>query len=166
MAVSRSLEREAAVRAVGLGAKAVQRGQRALGCDFEDRATADIAKDWKKDTVEVSPAKRCCPVEVPIAGLHQPGVRVGAVRAVEAVQCGQRALGGHFEHRATALVTGVVSSTKLGCPVEVSIGALDERCNRISAVSLVEINQSGEGLRTRGNRRRGTEYKGDADHFR
>ena len=49
-------------------AKAVQRGQRALGSDFEDRATAHV-------TVVAGPAIVGCPVEVPVAGLHQPGVR-------------------------------------------------------------------------------------------
>ena len=71
-------------------AKAVQRGQRAAGGDFEDRAIA------------VGPATGGCPVEVPVGGLHQPGVRVDAVasRLAEAVQRGQRAAGGDFEDRA------------------------------------------------------------------
>src|ERR1035441_4316165 len=44
-----------------------------------------------------------CPVEVAVGGLDQPGVRVGAVRVVEAVQRGQRAACGDFEDRGVSV---------------------------------------------------------------
>src|SRR5271165_934521 len=47
--------------------KVVQRGQVAVGRDFEDRAQ------------EVGPALEGCAVEVPVTGLQQSGVRVLAV---------------------------------------------------------------------------------------
>ncbi len=58
--------------------EAVKRGQRATWGDFEDR------------TIAIGPALLRCPVEVPIGGLDQRRPRVGAVRAVKAVQRRQR----------------------------------------------------------------------------
>ncbi len=45
-----------------------------------------------------------CPVECSVPGLHQPGVWVGAVRVVEAMQDGQRIRGLRADPRFTALV--------------------------------------------------------------
>src|ERR1019366_4862614 len=96
--------RASAVRAASLSTKAVQRGQRAPWADFEDRATGVAA------AVVAGSAVVGCPIEVSVAGLHQPGARPIAVAAVEAVQRGQRAPWGDFEDRATA--TGTVAA---GC---------------------------------------------------
>src|ERR1017187_9997023 len=69
------------VRAVCLGAEAVQRGQRATRGDFEDGAGA------------VGPSIIRRPVEAPIGGLDEPSVGACAVRApalgAEAVQRGE-----------------------------------------------------------------------------
>src|ERR1022692_4206269 len=61
--------RPKAVRAVCLGAEAVQRGQRATRGYFEDGAGA------------VGPTIIRCPVEAPIGGLDEPRPGVCAVRA-------------------------------------------------------------------------------------
>jgi len=114
----------------GIGAvrvvKAVQRGQRACRCDFEDRATGAIG------TVLVSPASVRRPVEVPVGGLDQPCVGIGAVDQVKAVQCRQRARGRDFENRPTASDCGASSSHVAGvarCSVQGPVGALDQRAS-------------------------------------
>ncbi len=65
---------EGAVRAEAFGAKAVERGQLAAGCDSENRAIA------------FSPARQRCPVKVPIGALDENPPRCGAVRIGKAVK--------------------------------------------------------------------------------
>ena len=131
----------------------MQCGQRTCWGDFEGRAIA------------VRSARVSCPVEVPVGSLNQPyPQRVFAVSVVEAVQRGQRARWGDFEDRATAISTGGRPAIS-GCPLEVPVGALDQPCRRVFAVSSVEDVQRGEGLCRRGNCRRRTNHKDGARHF-
>src|SRR5271165_3499927 len=132
--------------------EAVQQGEAAAGSDLKYRP------------IRVSAACRGSPVKVAIAALYQPSVRIGAVGAVrlgaKAVQRSQRAARGHLKYRATA----VCPSTP-GRSVEIAVGALDERPEeRLSPVRPAEVDQRGEGLRRRGNRRRSTKQKCYADH--
>src|SRR5260370_978267 len=60
----------------------------------------------------------------------------------------------------------VVSTAKTGCPVEVPIRALNERTPWVFSIGPVETHKSGERLRQRRNRRRGTKHKGHAGGFR
>ena len=88
----------------------MKRGQRAAGGDFEDRAGA------------VGPASGGRPVEVPVAGLDQRGVRVTAVSCPGKLCSSQRAAGGDFEDGAIV----AIGPAAAGCPVEVPVGGLDQ----------------------------------------
>ena len=139
------------VDAAGQGAKIVQGRQYTLGGDFEDRAGA------------VGPTLRSRPVEIPIAGQHQPharGFAIGAVRLdAKAVQGGQCPLVGDLED-----CPFVLDPAAEGCPVEIPVRALNQsHSKRIRTIGVVEIYQSVEGLCRRGNRRRGTKQKNRAD---
>jgi len=125
-------------------AKHVDRGQRACGGDFEDRAAA----------VTVAPAVSPvggCPVEVAVTALHQPS-RLVAVSTVQlrakAVQRGHRTAGGEFEDRATPVydLTSAVTTvtTAVGCPIEVAVAALHQRAQRPHAVSAGEAVHHGQ----------------------
>ena len=119
--------------------KAVQRGYHACRCDLENRASVVVT------------SLRGCSVEISVCALRQTSKRVGTVGAVnlrtEAVDCGQGAGLADFEDGATTV--GIPSArpartTRDGCPVQVSINALDKRCVGISPVSSIEIQQSGQ----------------------
>ena len=90
--------------------KTVESLQRAIQGYFEDRPRS------------VGP-RVCCPIEVSIGGLDERPIGVCAVREIEAVQCGQHATWGHSEDRA---VWDAVVPAVDGCPVEVSIGGMDQ----------------------------------------
>lgn len=68
------------------------------------------------------PALQHCPVQSPIGVLHQrpAAARARSVRAVEAVQRGQRAAGGKLEDRALSIV---IDSAEPRDPVEIPIGS-------------------------------------------
>src|SRR5208337_1267944 len=108
--------RGVAIRAFGLRAKTVKRGQCAGWGDFEDRAKV------------AGPAAACCSVEVPVGGLDQPRVGVRSVRATgldaKTVKRGQSATRGDLEDRSTA--TDSSRTICVGCPVEVPVGAQDQ----------------------------------------
>lgn len=74
---------QASARVVAVSdVEAMERGQSAAGGDFEDRTKATRA---------LRPTQPGCPIEVPVGGLHQRGVRLGPVRATtlrtKAVEC-------------------------------------------------------------------------------
>ena len=75
-----------------------------------------------------------------LAGLDQCCAGIGAVGVVEAVQRGQRACRGNFEDRATGAspAVTVASPARVGHPVEIPIGGLDEP----SGVTLRPSSQS------------------------
>ena len=77
-------------------------------------------------TVALGSAKCCGPVEAAVGVLHQPSVGVGAVRGVEAVQRGQRAIWRDFEDGAIPFGPSIQ-----GCPVEVPIVGLNQRRPRL-----------------------------------
>jgi hypothetical protein len=82
--------------------------------------------------VALSPASLRCPVEVSIGGLNQRSVRrlgVSCGRAEGVKRC-LRTRRCDFENRASA-----VSSAAGGCPVEISIGGLNQTGVRADAVS-------------------------------
>src|SRR4029077_4708363 len=122
------------VGAIVLGAKAVKRGQRAARGDFEDGA------------LEEDPARQRSPVEVPIGGLDQPsegGVAVSATpTSGKAEYRCERAARGDFEYCPPA-----VGPVTAGCPVQVSIGGLDQSREGGCAGCGVEAEQGGESLR-------------------
>ena len=77
-----------AVAAVGLRAKAVEHGERSARGDLEDRAAAVVA-DAVAILVGSAPKSRS--VEIAVAGVQQPGFRIGAVawRSLKVVERGQ-----------------------------------------------------------------------------
>ena len=120
-----------------VNAEAVKRGQLAPRGDFEDRATA--AKFFA-----VSSAHWSCAVE--ISGRLTPAPREGGRRQVrlesKAVERGQLAPGGDFEHRAVA-----VGSAESCRAIEFSVQAPNERPEvRVSAVGALETHKSRGGL--------------------
>ena len=68
----------------------------------------------------------------------------GAIRLVEAVQHRQRAGCRHFEDRPTATGESGAIPAPARCPVEVSIAGLDQWCDGIGAVRVVEAVQRGQ----------------------
>jgi len=106
-------------------AKAVQRRQRAAGCDFEDGPIT-------------TPALVGGPIEVAVVALVQPCVRINAVSAAgesaKAIKRGQRALRGDCEYCATAVDAAVQR-----CPVEVAVVALDQPSVRLDAVRAIRF---------------------------
>src|SRR5664280_142264 len=135
----------------------MQGGQQARGCDLKDRAI-----------VQVGPASRGCPIEVPVVGSHQSGHRLVAVCAVglstKTVQRAQLAGWSDFEDR-----TLVVGPAEYSCPVEVPVVAPNERhVPRISTIRPIETRQRPEygALCRRRYRGRGTKHEKDAAHSR
>ena len=96
-----------AVGALGLGAKTVEHGQLAVWGDLKD------------DTLTMSSAYCCCPIEIPVSGLNKPGVRSAALLESEAVEQGVRAARSDFEDRP---VKRGSDSASRSSAVEVSVG--------------------------------------------
>jgi len=86
--------------------------------ETEDRATATTA-------ITTTAAGGSCPVERSVGGLDQPGGRVAAVSAVEAMLRSKRATRGDFEDCATA-IAAITTVAENGCPVEISICTLHQ----------------------------------------
>ena len=103
------------VGAVSLGTKAVERSQCTLGRDFEDRATSVPGV-----AVGVSPALKCCPVEVPVGALNQPSKRR---RAVSAIRYARKLV----KHRHGATRGDLEDRALLCRPVEVPVEPLHKR---------------------------------------
>src|ERR1019366_4791589 len=88
-----------------------------------------------------------CTIEVPICGLNKRGEWVGAapttteVVQVEAVQRGHRAVWSDFEDRAVAVA---VVPARLGCPVEVPVGGLNQSTRALAVNPPIEAVQRGQ----------------------
>jgi len=124
-AIDQGRVRQLAIRAV----EGEQSGQRAAWGDLENRASV----------ADAVPARG--PVEVPVRALDQGCAGSGSVPAAEAMQRGQRASGSDFEDRAPEVGVG---PSKARCPVEVSIGALDQPREAEFTVGAVETVQNGQ----------------------
>jgi hypothetical protein len=118
--------------------EAVHRRQRSGWRNFEDRPTATGEGG-------AIPAPARCPVQVSIAGLDQCCAGIGAVGVVEDVERGQRACKSDFEDRATGAsrAVTVASPARVGHPVEIPIGGLDEPSG-VTAVLQVKAVQRGQ----------------------
>jgi len=112
--------RGGAVRAVCLRAKTVKRGQLFGNGEFEDHSPI------------VCPSKCRSPIEVPVTGLQQPGIRIRAVGALKTVHRLQFAFGRDPEYRAVG-----VGSASGRCPVEAPVLSLDQPGERRDAVRAV-----------------------------
>src|ERR1017187_1763908 len=124
-----------AVSTVCLRAETVERYQLTGRGDFEYRATV------------VHPASECCPVKVPVGGLHECCVGSFAVGAI-----GLRAKG--VERRQVSrcrdfkdYTTVIIEPTDLSCPVEVSREALDNPRDRVGTIREVKVRKGGVSLR-------------------
>ncbi len=112
-ALHQSRNRVGAIGAMTLWTEAVERGHRPIGSHFEDRALG------------VCPAPVGGPIEVSIASLNQGPGWSGAICLVEGVQQRERAALTYFE--GSAGIETIMRSSSLCCPIEVSIGTLDQR---------------------------------------
>jgi hypothetical protein len=123
-----------AVRAV----EAVQRGERASRADFEERATVELTDAF------VNPSRGIGAVEVPVRALDQSRAGKDAISRIdEAVQRGELASRSDFENCPTAsgIVACLVGPARVGCPVEVPVGTLDQRRFGQFAIRAVEVMQ-------------------------
>ena len=90
------------------------------------------------------PPLPCCPVQISIAGLNQPGKNEGAIRAVEVVQRREAAAGGDLENRAAAEGTGLGVATRRCRAIEVSIAGLHQLSLGRRAIGADEAVQRGQ----------------------
>src|ERR1700733_5388657 len=126
-ALHQSRNRIGAIGAMTLWTEAIERGHRPIGSHFEDGALG------------VCPAPVRGPIEVSIASLNQRPGWSGAIRLVEDVQQRERAALADFE--SSAGIETVVRPPGLCCPVEVSIGTLDQRPLGVATIPAGEVVQ-------------------------
>ena len=166
-ALHQRVNRVSSVAAVALRAKAVERGHHTLESDFEDHTTGAV------NALGARPSDLGRSIQVAVAALHQPGLRVSAVATVglraKAVKQGVRSIGGDLDDRAATLgvnaETGVlVVPAPVGCHIEIAVARVQPRGIRTSAVARRPLKtiEVGKALCRRCNGGRSAKHQGDA----
>src|SRR5438552_3203501 len=125
------------------------RGQDLSWRDSEDRPTSN-AEICCAEGIRAIPAPNSCAIEIPVRGTNKRGFGINA----NAGQGSQSASRGDLKDRATLItVDAVITSTAPSCPIEVSVGRLNQRCKwglAIRATGLgAEAIQGGQCARRR-----------------
>ncbi len=128
-------------------AKTVQGGERSFGSHAKDRA-ATVSNLASVAGTGVGSARVSRPIEVAVRSQHERAVAhsigvdvsIGAVRLrTKSVKGRNRTRGSHPEHGSSTEAHNAKGNAAAICPVEISIGSLDQRGARTRAVGAVRL---------------------------